>query len=379
VNPRLDTPFKPNLELKRYPYRKNDLLQAWDSADELILQHVGEIERPALEKKKILIINDLFGALTCSLDGFDVTVYSDSFLSSTATQLNRKQNGLQSDRAPDPILSRLEDLKGPYDLVLIRIPKNMSFFEDILCHLTSHLHSDSQIICGYMVKHQAKASFDLLNKYIGETHTSLAQKKARLIFSKFQHSKVTSPYPLQVPIEGFETLFTHHSNLFSREKLDIGTRFLLEHIPKGDFETILDLGCANGIIGIAAKKLNPTANIIFADESYMAVRSAEINYETCFPAESSSVRYLWVNSCEDQEPGSVDLVICNPPFHNGNTLTDSTAWQMFSDAYRALRPGGTIRIIGNMHLQYPSILKRIFGNSRIIANHPKFTIADATR
>jgi 23S rRNA (guanine1835-N2)-methyltransferase len=355
-------------DLKRYPERKKELLQAWDSADELILKHLKETELPN-KGKRILILGDQFGALSCALAELAVTSYTDSFLSFKAIQLNSKER-------VQPI-SQLGEMTGIYDLVLIRVPKNMSFFEDMLCQLSAHLGADSKVICGYMVKHQAKASFELLNKYIGETTTSLAQKKARLIFASFQRAPATSPYPIQVPIEGFKTPFTHHSNLFSREKLDIGTRFLLENLPKGKFPTILDLGCGNGLVGIAAKRLNPSSKLIFTDESQMAIQSAKLNFTNYFPGEKAE--FHWTNCFEDARPGSVDLVLCNPPFHQGNALGDQIAWQMFRDSHRALSIKGTIRVIGNTHLKYQTVLKRVFGNSRLVATNSKFMIVDAVK
>jgi 16S rRNA G1207 methylase RsmC len=375
------------VNLKRYPFRKNDLLQAWDAADELIIEHLGGIE---LKNQRVLVVQDQFGALSCSLKTrpgpVDLTSYTDSYISSKGIELNIQHNGQLNRQGQAEQIYQIHDLShltGQYNLVLMRIPKNMSFFEDILCHLTKHLHANSQIICGYMVKHQANAAFDLLNKYIGETRTSLAKKKARLIFSTFQKVATESPYPLKVSIEGFEKPFVHHSGIFSREKLDIGTRFFLENIPHEDHKTILDLGCANGIIGIAAKRANPSAKVIFADESQMAILSAKENYRTYFPNDPlntpDSANFIWTNCFENGEPGSVDLVLCNPPFHQGTTVGDFVAKQMFADAFRSLVPGGMLRVIGNTHLRYPSELRKIFGNSEIVASNSKFTIVDAIK
>jgi 16S rRNA G1207 methylase RsmC len=354
--------------VRRYPLRENDRLQGWDSADELILQHVAQIPPQDLESKRVLILNDNWGALSCSLENLDVTVYTDSFSSAKAIELN-------SEGRVHPI-HRLENLKGPYHFALIKIPKNMSFFEDMLCHTSAHLAPGAKVICGYMVKHQAKASFELLNKIIGNTSTSLAQKKARLIFSLFEKQKTQSPYPIQITIEDFFPI-TNHSAVFSREKLDIGTRFLLEHIPKTNYKTILDLGCGNGLIGIAAKKQNPQAHIILSDDSMMAVESAKTNFGRHFKNEEA--QFLWTHCYENQKSGSLDFVICNPPFHQGNTLNDSIARQMFKDAFDALVIGGALRVIGNTHLRYAQALDQIFGNVRTIATHPKFAIIESVR
>jgi 16S rRNA G1207 methylase RsmC len=72
-------------------------------------------------------------------------------------------------------------------------------------------------------------------------------------------------------------------------------------------------------------------------------------------------------------------VLCNPPFHQGNTVGDHLAWQMFKDAHRALKPGGRLRIVGNSHLKYHHTLKHIFRNGEVLATNSKFMIAEATK
>ena len=359
-----ENPFVPGLELRRYPEATDPTLQAWDSADELLLDHLGGQD---LTGKRILIVGDAFGALTSALARFEPQTYTDSFISATAIRRNTKGR---------EVLSRLADLAGTFDLVLMKIPKNMSFFEDILCHLTGHLNPSSQVVCGAMVKHLAGSSFDLLEKYLGPVTTSLARKKARLLFTSFTKAQVPSPYPMRVKIEGFEKEFLHHSNLFSREKLDVGTRFFLEHLPRGTYQTILDLGCANGVVGIKAKLLNPGAKVIFSDESFMAIESAKANYQSFF---TDPADFLWTNCYEEQAAESLDLVLCNPPFHQQHTIGDFIAMAMFKDARHSLKKGGLLRVIGNSHLGYQLRMKSVFKNSTVRATNAKFMIVDSIK
>ncbi len=356
---------RPITSIKRYPLETNETLQGWDSADELILTHIRSLNP---ENKKILILNDNFGALSAGLEDFNAVSYTDSFVSAKAI-------GMNTDQRIKP-LHDLDQIEGIFDYVLIRIPKNMSFFEDQLCHLTQHLNKNSKIICGSMVKHLAPTSFDLLNKYIGTTSTSLAEKKARLVFADFQKEKTISPYPQSVQLDGFEKQFLNHSNLFSREKLDIGSRFFLDHIPQGHFQKILDIGCANGVIGIKAKMQNPKAKIVFSDESWMAIKSARENYKNHFQDEAE---YYWTNCFEEKNSKNIDLVLCNPPFHQQNTIGDFIAWQMFKDSFEVLDKGGKLLVIGNSHLGYQIKMKKIFGNSTILATNQKFMICESSR
>ena len=362
-----------NRNLKRYPELRHSNLQAWDSADEFIL---SELNQHDLINKRILIINDQFGALGEALSGAhfpaDFTSYSDSYVSTQGSLLNCKNQLLS--------IHSLDELLGVYDYALLKIPKNSSFLEDTLAHLSGHFGSNSKLIAASMIKYLPKSSFDLIEKYIGPTTTSLAQKKARLIFASFEKEKAQSPYPNVVFMEGFPKNFIHHANLFSREKLDIGTRFFLEHVPKGNFKDILDLGCGNGIVGIHAKMLNPGAKVSFCDDSYQAILSARANYELFFKNEEEDFPdFQWLNCFENSEKEILDLILCNPPFHQHHVIGDFIAEQMFLDAYRALKKGGRIRVIGNSHLRYPQSLKKIFKNSERVANNQKFMIVDAIR
>lgn len=349
--------------LKRYPINKHDQLRAWDASDELVISEV--LSRT---ESKILIVNDSFGALALGLEDRITTSYSDSYVSTKAINLNTSKT--------TKLISDLRRIGGEYDLILIKLPKNLSFLEDILIELTSSIAKGTPFIFSGMIKHMAAGHFDLIAKYIGDTTTSLAKKKARLIFAKFEKEKVQNPYPLSLNVPEWKTPLSNESNLFSREKLDIGTRFFLENIPTGSFDTILDLGCANGIVGLMAKKKNPSATIFFADESYMAIKSAKQNYKSSF---EDSAQYFWTNCYEDKDLPEVELVLCNPPFHQGTTVGDFIAWQMFNDSKKKLREGGKIIVIGNGHLRYDQKLTKIFGNCKTLKQNKKFVILESVR
>ena len=45
---------------------------------------------------------------------------------------------------------------------------------------------------------------------------------------------------------------------------------------------IVDLGCGNGVLGLIAAAMNPAAKLLFCDETYMAIASAEENFRAAF-------------------------------------------------------------------------------------------------
>lgn len=186
-----------------------------------------------------------------------------------------------------------------------------------------------------------------------------------------------SPYPVYYRLEGTDYLISNHANVFSRDSLDMGTRFFLQHLParQGDCD-IIDLGCGNGLLGLMAAERNPAATVHFVDESYMVVASARENFYRVFGQERNAT-FRVGDGLTDFESASADLILCNPPFHQQNTVGDQIAISLFKQSRKVLRKGGELRIIGNRHLNYHVNLNRLFGTHSVVASNSKFVIVNA--
>ena len=372
--PLLVSPFA-QLDLIRQPPQPRSPLQAFDAADEYLLAQLHEEGLAAGER--VLLLNDGFGALACSLAGHArVTSSGDSHLGFLALQENLKRNGIE---AAVDFVPASEPLKGPFDRVLIRSPKTLALLEEQLIRLQDQLAPGAGVMAGAMLKHLPRAAGDLLEKYIGPVQASLAVKKARLLFvTPEQRPHLPSPYPTRYRLDQPPLELANHANLFCREGLDIGTRAFLPHLPTELGEArVADLGCGNGVLGICCALANPQARLTLVDESYMAVQSARENW--CAALGERPVEIRAADGLSDQAPHSLDLVLCNPPFHQQQVVGDFLAWRMFQQAHRALVPGGELWIVGNRHLGYHAKLGRLFGRVEQVAAHPKFVVLRAIR
>ena len=366
-----------SFSLQRYPKEANPSLRAWDAADELILQHISGLVNQT--GQNIWVYNDSFGALSVALNNYPVQSISDSYLAHLSVENNYRDNNLPADSVT--LKSSLDTLTGQPNFVLIKIPKTLALLEDQLCRLKPLLTTNTQIIGAGMAKHIHSSTLSLFERIIGPTKTSLAKKKARLIFSTPDLETTTSksPYPNSYILEGSQYRISNHANVFSRQKLDIGTRLFLQHIPVSPaVETIIDLGCGNGIVGLIAYERNPDALIQFIDESYMAVASAQQNFEDAFGCQQSA-KFIVGNCLDNNETDSADLILNNPPFHQQQAVGDHIALQMFKQSRRVLRNKGELWVIGNRHLGYHKRLKQIFGNCTTVASNSKFVVLKATK
>jgi len=362
--------------LERFPLdQKNRSLQAWDSADEYLINYVNE-HHP--ECRSLLILNDSFGALACYFNQLTVCSVNDSYISHQAAAYNLKENKLST--AEFTQLDSLSALPEGVDLVLIKIPRNVGFLQFQLSELSEVLTPGTPVIAAGKTKEIHNSTIKAFEQYIGETKTSLAVKKSRLILSTVKGGYKAADFPVTWELEGTEFNITNHANVFSRDSLDIGARFFFNYLPQTPkAKSIIDLGCGNGVVGLMTLSRCPNASVTFVDESYMAVESARLNVELNQGDKFDNCEFIENDCLTGFERDSVDMVLCNPPFHQAQAVTDHIAWQMFKQAKDTLKEGGELRIIGNRHLDYHDKLNRMFGNCTLLGSNKKFVVLSATK
>ncbi|UWE09357.1 methyltransferase [Actinacidiphila bryophytorum] len=389
---RFSTPFG-DLDLTRYPQEPREQLRAWDAADDYLLRHLAE-KAPAAGGTTV-VLGDRWGALTTALTtapatalaGREPVQVSDSYLGQQATRENLRRIGAQ-DRAR--LLSTRESrgAQAPerIDLLLVRVPKSLALLEDQLHALAPAVHRDTVVVGTGMVSEIHTSTLALFERILGPTVTSLAVRKARLIFCTPDPdlARAANPWPLRYALpDGIGPMsgrtVTNHAGVFCADRLDVGTRLLLANLPQRQGpDRVIDLGCGNGVVGTAAALANPASDVLFTDESHQAVASAEATFrDNADPA--TAAEFLVADAAAGVPAGSADLVLNNPPFHSHRATSDSSARRMFATARAALRPGGELWVVGNRHLGYHVRLRRLFGNCEVVASDPRFVVLRAVR
>jgi 23S rRNA (guanine1835-N2)-methyltransferase len=350
------TPFG-EFELQRYPARRDEPLQAWCAADTLLLEHIHALE---ISGRDVLVVNDEHGALCVALDA--AAIWTDSALSALALERNLSRNQRQAIAVVWSTSNPTEAANWPPALVALRVPKQLPLFEFQLSRLAAGLAPGTPVLAAGMDKHLSPRVAALLEQYIGPTERHRGQRKARL-FSAVRDER---PAILVDDIAGYycealgADLFAL-PNVFSREQLDNGSRLLLAHLDSlGPVQSLLDLACGNGVLGLAAMQRGLCRAVTFADESAMAIESARRNALRLFPDTVARCSFHHGDGLISCPAPPVELILCNPPFHLNHAVDEYAGRRLIAQCGRYLQPGGRLCLVANRHLAYLPTLKRHF-------------------
>lgn len=358
----IDTSLE-QLSLQRVPAAPS--LQAWNAADELCLQRLAE---SAVEPASILVVNDAFGALAIALGDAVKNWWNDSAMARDALSLNCQANG----KKLPTVVEQPTELATTYSLVVLQAPKSLAFFDWQLSEIASRLSAHGKLLVLGMVKHLSKGHQNIMARHFKSVNPGRAVKKARCVELSQPTVPNLKPAVSRTTSPQGHTLINHPGS-FSEKGIDPGALAFLQlfdQLPVTD--TVLDLGCGNGILGVTYLKNHPECRGVFIDESFQAVLSAKDSLVENHLNDRATVFHN--NGLSGLALTDLPLILCNPPFHQQTTLTDEIADLLFKHAHDALASDGEFWIVGNRHLDYHLRLKRWFQSVDVKSKHPKFTV-----
>lgn len=335
-------------------------------ADELLLNWLAE--QPA---GPIAIYHDRDGVLSTCLYNRDRLFLSDSILHQQAAVehlLNVEHDGRCLPEFPDA----LQPLAADRETVLLQIPKSPDLFELYLAGIAALAGPGRKVAAAFQTRHFSPKLLEIANRYAGEVNQSRAYKKARLLM-------LSDLKPGKIPEELYHTLSyqdrTYHQyyGVFSAKHIDYATQFLLEEWTTNHLlrdlpapGTLLDIGCGCGVIADQLSLRYPEAKLSGTDVSRAAIASTVQNNGYIAAQRTANLSFA--------APASLDLIVTNPPFHDGHRNAIGPTLELFKEASEKLSPKGHLVLVANRHLNYGTHLDRLFEEVIEVADNGKFVI-----
>jgi 16S rRNA (guanine1207-N2)-methyltransferase len=171
-------------------------------------------------------------------------------------------------------------------------------------------------------------------------------------------------------LRGIHFEFLTASGVFSKKRVDLGTRLLIESMVLPEEGYVLDVGCGYGAVGIAAATFNPDLRVVMVDVNERAVRLARRNVEI------NNVQNVVVKHGHLYEPvkGVVfNCVLSNPPVSAGM----ETVKAIIVEAPKQMASKGLFQMVvkskvGGKRLH--TFFEEAFGNVQILARESGYRV-----
>lgn len=362
-----------------------------DPVDLLALDEAADAHAGAT-RTKLVVVGDLTGHLTfAAAERFgagDVRVFQDGIDAEHRLEL------LGAERAADTSLALtgvrrfgLEPgLVEGATIVFGRLPKHHDELEELVALMAEHADDDVRFVGAGRVKHMSRGLNDVLEHGFATVRASLGRQKSRALHAWGpKRSHTIAPYPRWSRIDDLDVEVAAHGGAFAGASLDIGTRALLdvldEALARSGIDdnhegTAVDLGCGTGLLAVALARARPRMRVVATDRSWAACASARATVERAGLADRVTV--VRDDAASKIGAASADLVLLNPPFHDGASIDDTAAEPLFAAAARILRPGASLVTVFNAHLPHRTALRRIVGPTEQVARTPKFAVLRST-
>ncbi|KNC06456.1 16S rRNA methyltransferase [Klebsiella sp. RIT-PI-d] len=157
--------------------------------------------------------------------------------------------------------------------------------------------------------------------------------------------------------------------VFSRDGLDTGSQLLLSTLKPHTKGKVLDVGCGAGVLATVLASHSPKVRLTLCDVSAPAVDASRATL-----AANALEGEVFASNVFSEVTGRFDMIISNPPFHDGMQTSFEAAQTLIRGAVRHLNSGGELRIVANAFLPYPQALDETFGFHEVLAQTGRFKV-----
>ena len=331
-------------------------MSALTPASEVLLRHSDDFE-----ESRVLFAGDMQDDLPARLDTAESRAHTQQF---HHWQVLSRQMG---ENARFGLVAEQADV-GDSDTLIYYWPKNKPEAQFQLMNILSLLPLGTDIFVVGENRSGVRSAEQMLADYCPLTKVDSA-RRCGLYHGRLEKQPTFDA----AAFNGSYTLdgLTIHTlpGVFSRDGLDSGSQLLLSTLTPHTKGKVLDIGCGAGVLTAVLASHSPKVRLTLCDVSAPAVESSRATL-----AANGFEGEVFASNVFSEVTGRYDMIISNPPFHDGLQTSLEAAQTLIRGAVRHLNSGGELRIVANAFLPYPQVLDETFGFHEVLAQTGRFKV-----
>jgi 16S rRNA (guanine1207-N2)-methyltransferase len=166
--------------------------------------------------------------------------------------------------------------------------------------------------------------------------------------------------------------WVHYPGVFAKGGLDAGTALLLDALPApAPRSHVLDFACGTGVIAAELRAREPSIKVDLLDADTIALAAAAQNV----PGARRIASDAWHGLPQRQR---YDLIVSNPPFHQGKSEDFTALTALIEEAAQRLAEGGALWLVVQRQLAIESLFHQAgLFNVRCAAQTGRFRVWSA--
>lgn len=275
--------------------------------------------------------------------------------------------------------AQAESPQGRFERVLVLLPKQREQARALLARALAARSESGVLVVAAANNGGARSAQADLEKLLAPVQ-SLSKHHCRVFWAgsdarirdadlMAQWALLDSPRPI------LEGRFRSRPGVFAWDRIDTASALLASHLPVDLAGNAADLGAGYGYL--ASELLARCPGVRSLDLFEADARALELAREN-LSAARIPCRFHWHDVAAGL-PGRFDVIVSNPPFHQGRADDPDLGRAFIGAAAAALAPGGRLWLVANRHLPYEQALSQGFARVRQVALEDGFKVIEAVK